>query len=81
MDQPTYDLCLPQNKTSAKAEQNELYKAKPMAKEPVTWKKEYPSQRAYTTFFTDRRYRQEYQNPPPVPPFRPPISQKAPWLL
>ena len=43
----------------------------------VTWEKEHPSQRAYTTFFTDRRYRQQYQNPPPAPPFRPPISQKA----
>ena len=38
----------------------------------VVWKKEYPSQRAYTTFFTDRRYRQQYRNPPPAPPFRPP---------
>jgi len=24
----------------------------------VVWEKEYPNQRAYTTFFTDRRYRQ-----------------------
>jgi hypothetical protein len=43
----------------------------------IAWKKEHPSQRAYTTFFTDRRYRQQYQNPPPAPPFRPPVSQKA----
>src|SRR6202021_4057579 len=29
MDQPTYNPCLPQNETSTKAKQNELYKAKP----------------------------------------------------
>ena len=40
----------------------------------VTWKKEHPSQRVYTTFFTDHRYRQQYQNPPPTPPFRPPLE-------
>jgi hypothetical protein len=74
MDQPMYDPCLPQNKTLIKAKQNELYKAKPMAKEPVVWKKEHPSQRAYTTFFMDRCYRQQYQNPPPIVLFRPPIS-------
>jgi len=68
MDQPTYDPCLPQN---------ELHKAKPIAKEPVVWEKEHPSQGTYTTSFTDRRYRQQYQNPPPIPPFRPPISRKA----
>ena len=33
MDQPTYDPCLPQNETPIKADQNELHKAKPMAKE------------------------------------------------
>jgi len=33
IDQPTYDPCLPQNKTPIKAEQNELHKAKPIAKE------------------------------------------------
>ena len=100
MDQPIYDPCLPQNKTSTKAEQNKLPKAKLMAKErkqpivntltlgactastyqpkalldlsfaaqslAVAWEKEHPSQGAYTTFFTDRRYRQQYQNPPPT---------------
>ena len=76
MDQPTYDPCLPKNETSTKAEQNELHKAKPTAKEPVAWEKEHPSQGVHTTFFTDRRYRQQYQNPPPIPPFRPPVSQK-----
>ena len=76
MDQPMYDPCLPKTKTSTKAEQNEIYKAKPMAKEPVVWEKW--SQGVYTTFFTDRHYRQQYQNPPPAPPFWPPISQKAP---
>ena len=39
----------------------------------VIWKKEHPSQRAYTTF-ADRRYRQQYRNPPPIPPFRPPLG-------
>ena len=48
-----------------------------MAKEPIIWEKEHPSQGAYTTFFTDRRYRQQYRNPPPAPPFRPPVSRKA----
>ena len=93
MDQPTYDPCLPQNKTSTKVEQNELHKAKSMAKErkqpmasfnlpfaaqssAVIWEKERPSQGIYTTF-TDRRYCQQYQNPPSVAPFRPPISRKA----
>jgi len=33
MDQPMYNPRLPQNKTSTKAEQNELHKAKPTAKE------------------------------------------------
>ena len=33
MDQPMYNPCLPQNKTSIKVEQNELHKAKPIAKE------------------------------------------------
>jgi hypothetical protein len=28
-------------------------------------------------YFTDRRNRQQYRNPPPAPPFRPPVSQKA----
>ena len=86
MDQPIYNPYLPQNKTSIKAKQNKLHKAKPIAKEykqPIasfnllftaqssatTWEKEHPSQRAYTTFFTDRRYRQQYQNPLPTPPF------------
>jgi hypothetical protein len=111
IDQPTYDPCLPQNKTSTKAEQNGLHKAKPMAKKhkqpivntlplgahiasicqpkalfnlpfatqslAVIWEKEHPSQRAYTTFFTNRRYRQQYQNPPPTPPFQLPVSRKA----
>ena len=36
----------------------------------VVWEKW--SQGVYTTFFTDRRYRQQYRNPPPAPPFRPP---------
>ena len=40
----------------------------------VIWEKEHPSQRAYTTFFTDHRYHQQYQNPPPVLLFRPPVS-------
>jgi len=111
MDQPMYDPCLPQNETSTKANQNELHKAKPMAKEhkqpmvntpplgahiasicqpkasvdlpfaaqssAVAWEKEHPSQRAYTTFFTDCHYRQQYQNPLPALLFWPPISQKA----
>ena len=40
----------------------------------VTWEKW--SQGVYTTFFTDRRYRQQHQNPPPVPPFRPPDASR-----
>ena len=77
MDQPIYDPCLPQNETPTKVDQNELHKAKPIAKEPVIWKKEHPSQGTYTTYFMDCRYRQQYQNPPPTAPFRPPISRKA----
>ena len=69
MDQPIYNPCLPQNETPTKVKQNKLYKAKPMAKELIIWEKEHPSQGIYTAFFIDRRYRQQYQNPPPIPPF------------
>jgi hypothetical protein len=76
MDQPTYDplgahitsICQP--KTSFDLP----FAAQSSA---VIWEKEYPSQGAYTTFFMDRHYRQQYQNPPPVPPLRPLVSQKA----
>jgi len=76
MDQPTYDplgahiMSICQPKTSF----NLPFAAQSSA---VIWEKEHPSQGAYTTSFTDRRYRQQYQNPPPAPPFRPPVSRKA----
>ena len=76
MDQPTYDplgayitsICQP------KALFNLPFATQSSA---VTLEKEHPSQGAYTTFIIDRRYRQQYRNPPPIPPFRPPISRKA----
>ena len=81
IDQPTYDPRLPQNKTSTKAKQNDLRSSIAMYEVP------YPpgSTQAFVTdlqnpqpdlnaYLVDHRYRQQYQNPPPIPPFRPPIS-------